>query len=169
MPYFKRIHEVVSKDQNVLETLHDEYIEYQLLPDSEIPINIWEDSNISPRDASKKKWYRMDMIWDHLRETFPLLSEFALTVLTVPHSNTTQERVFSMVRKNKTEFRSNLDMNIALNSILQIKMTIPESLCPCFHWKPSKDLLRESKKSTWEYNKEHSTGKIKLLNLLSDL
>ena len=87
IPYFKRIHEVVSKDQNVLETLHAEYTEYQSLPDSEIPVNIWEDSNFSPRDASKKNWYRMDMIWGLLRERVPLFSEFALTVLTVPHSN----------------------------------------------------------------------------------
>ena len=80
-----------------------------------------------------------------------------LTVLTVPHSNATQERVFSMVRKNNTEFRANLDMNRSLNSILRIKMGIPESLNPCHRWKPSLELLKMCKKATREYNQAHSS------------
>ena len=68
---------------------------------------------------------RIGIEWYHLRERFPLLSEFALTVLAIPYSNATQERVVSVVRKNKTEFRSNLYINVSLNSILRVKMSIP--------------------------------------------
>ena len=52
----------------------------------------------------------MDMIWGYLRQRFPLLSEIALAILVVPHNNAADEIVFSMVRKNKTGFRSRLDL-----------------------------------------------------------
>ena len=45
------------------------------------------------------------MAWGYLRERVPLLSEIELHVLAVPRSNAVDERVFSMIRKNKTEFR----------------------------------------------------------------
>lgn len=53
--------------------------------------------------------YRMDVIWHYLstlksgdgRFRFKRLSEVAMLVLTIPHSNADEERVFSMVRKNK--------------------------------------------------------------------
>ena len=52
----------------------------------------------------------MDMVWGYLGQRFPLLSEIALAILVVPHSNAADEMVFSMVRKNKTGFRSRLDL-----------------------------------------------------------
>ena len=105
------------------------------MPDSAIPVSILNDAKVVINEKeNNKERYRMDIIWVFLKEKFPRLSKFALTVLTVPHNNVTQERVFSMVRKNNTEFRANLDMNRSLNSILRIKMGIPESLNPCHRW-----------------------------------
>ena len=52
----------------------------------------------------------MDVIWAQLRAILPNLSDVGLTVLTVPHSNAAEERVFSIIRKSKTEFRSRHDV-----------------------------------------------------------
>ena len=52
----------MCEDQNVLETLHDEFMEYQSLPDSEIPTNVWEDAKISSQYSNKNDWYRMGII-----------------------------------------------------------------------------------------------------------
>ena len=57
-------------------------------------------------DGTKVTHHWMDMIWGSLQEKLPNLSRVALAVLTIPHSNAGEERVFSMIRKNKTDFRS---------------------------------------------------------------
>ena len=72
----------------------------------------------------------MDIIWGSLRNRFPSLSAIAVTVLVVPHSNAGDERVFSMIKKNKTDFLSNLQLDGSLNSIMLIKVAFPESLIP---------------------------------------
>lgn len=56
---------------------------------------------------------------------FQRLSEVALLVLTLPHSNAEEERVFSMVTKNKTKVRPNLKVDGILSSILTIKLANP--------------------------------------------
>lgn len=50
---------------------------------------------------------------------FTRLSQIAMLILVLPHSNAEEEQVFSMVCKNKTAFRTNLD---PLSSILTIKL-----------------------------------------------
>ena len=105
----------------------------------------------------------MDVIWGYLQERFPNLSDIALTVLTVPHSNAGDERVFSMVKKNKTEFRSRLQLGGSLNAIMRIKMAFPESLCPCHQWKPTDELLKKCKSAALRYNEEHGSKTCKLL------
>ena len=39
-------------------------------------------------------------------------------VLVVPHSNSSEKRVFSIIRKNKTQFRSRLNLGRSLNLIM---------------------------------------------------
>ena len=76
--------------------------------------------------------YRVDVIWNFIhcmkrpdgQSQFPRLSSIALLVLTIPHSNATEERVFSLIRKNKTVFRPNLDPNETLGSIVTVKMEL---------------------------------------------
>ena len=74
-------------------------------------------------------------------------------VLIIPHSNAAEERVFSMVRKNKTLFRS-LSLDGTLSSIITVKLGVDD---PCEKFQPSKQLLETARKSTWEYNKAHSS------------
>ena len=42
----------------------------------------------------------MDVIWGQLKPKLPLLSKSAKSVLVVPHSNSSEERVFSIIWKD---------------------------------------------------------------------
>ena len=85
---------------------------------------------------------------------FSKLQQLAKSVLVIPNSNASEERVFSMVRKNKTPFRPSLGLEGTLFSIIGIKLGIDD---PCVKFEPSKQLLKDTKKATWEYNKAHSS------------
>ena len=65
-----------------------------------------------------------------------------MAVLLICHSNAREERILSIARKNKTEFRSCLELGRSLNSILIVKSAIPESRVTCNEWKPTQDLLK---------------------------
>ena len=105
----------------------------------------------------------MDIVWHYIASMkmpdsalrFPRLSRIALLVLTIPHSNAEEERLFSMVRKNKTAFRSSLDPRGTLSSIMTVKLAQTE---PAHKFEPPKELLKKAKAATWEYNKEHSSS-----------
>ena len=71
-----------------------------------------------------RSYYRMDIIWSEIKKSLPKWANIALFLLTIPHSNAGEERIFSIIGKNKTKFRSNLD-NKTLNSIMLIKINKP--------------------------------------------
>ena len=75
-----------------------------------------------------------------------MLSSVALYVLTIPHINAAEECVFSMIKENKTTFRSSLDLKTSLNSIMITKMNTPEHL----------ELLKNCKTACKDYNKQLS-------------
>ena len=54
---------------------------------------------------------------------FAHLSKVACLVPLIPHSNAEEERVFSMIRKNKTDFQNRLSLNAKLSSMLTVKLT----------------------------------------------
>ena len=102
-------------------------------------------------------YYRMDTLWAYLSTvkdgvsglpTFSLLSKVAKLVLTLPHSNADEERVFSLIRQNKTDFRNSLALDGTLSSILTVKMSCQE---PCYKFEPTADVIKKSKKAMWEY------------------
>ena len=128
----------------------------------EIPGSVWDDALVvekSNEDEEEEitQYHRMDIIWGFFRKVFPSLSKVALAVLTIPHSNAGEERVCSMIRKNKTEFRPRLDSGTSLDSIMSIKMNCPENLNPCHKFKPSKELLKKCKSACREYNLRHTS------------
>ena len=53
---------------------------------------------------------------------FQHLTRIAEAVLVIPHSNPEEERLFSIVRKNKTESRSCLSLDGTLSNILAMKL-----------------------------------------------
>ena len=87
---------------------------------------------------------------------FPLLSQVARLVLTIPHSYTAEERLFFMVQNNKTPFRPNLDPEETLGSIITTKMALPKYF-PSYKFEPPRELIVAAKQATWEYNLAHSS------------
>ena len=136
--------------------LCDEFLDFQLLDESDIPTCVWENSK------SENSYHRMDVIWAFLTSMkssvtgmprFPTLGKVAQLVLILPHSNADAERVFSMIGLNKTETRNSLALEGTLSSIMTMKMSNME---PCYKYEPSDDVIKASKKATSQYNKEHS-------------
>ena len=142
-----------------LDLLSEEFTAYQLLQDADIPNDVWDRATVAADEGHT--YHRMDILWHHLASMraadnsfcFPRLIKVAKLVLTIPHSNAQEERIFSMVRKNKTAFRPSLDPNGTLSSILSIKLAAGE---PAHCFEPPKEVLCNAKSATWEYNKAHS-------------
>ena len=89
-----------------------------------------------------------------VQNRFKHLPKIAEVVVVIPHSNAEQERLFSIVQKNKTDSRSHLNLDGTLSSILAMKLQYPESSTPCHKWKPNDEMLKDSKKATVKYNKK---------------
>lgn len=109
-------------------------------------------------DASTEiKHHRMDIIWGYIasmknNDSSESLSKVAKLLLVIPHSNAGEERIFSLIRQNKTRSRSSLQSNGTLSSIIQVKLANNQT---CIAWEPAKDLLMSSKTATMEYNTMH--------------
>ena len=76
---------------------------------------------------------------------FKLLLKVAKIVLVHQHSNAGLERLFSIVRKDKTGSRLCLKLDGTLSSILAMKSMYPESSVPCHRWKPDDSILKAAK------------------------
>ena len=93
-------------------------------------------------------YYRMDVIWNYMKSIqdsngifcFQMLSHIALLVLTLPHSNAAEERVFSLINKNKTKFRPSLKLDGTL-STLKLANTVP-----CHLFEPDDKIVQDAKK-----------------------
>ena len=92
--------------------LTEEFVDYQLLREEDIPQTIWDKAKVEAFEEDGDTYYRMDVLWHYTlksgdgRQRFKRLSKIAMLVLTIPHSNADEERVFSMVRKNKNPISS---------------------------------------------------------------
>ena len=134
-----------------MDALSEEFVEYQLLRKEDIPLQVWDKASIVIDDDHT--YHRMDVLWHHIGTLkapdsslrFSRLSAVAKLVLVIPHSNAEEERVFSMVRKNKTAFRPSLDPKGTLSSILTIKLAHTEA---AHQFEPNKELLKTAKSAT---------------------
>lgn len=137
--------------------VYDEFRLYQSLP--AIPPEI--DTSQLYEDEERTH-IQADLLWhrlEHLRDVngklkFGLLANVAKLVLILPHSNADEERVFSMVRKNKTAFCANLSLDTTLPSILHCKVNCFSHI-KCYEYHPPPRVLQNAKHATWQYNKEH--------------
>ena len=133
--------------------LAEEFIGYQLLCQNDIPESVKELCQLSSSDdhisCIDSLYLRLLKTPDTTTLRFNLLFRVAETVLTIPHSNAGEERIFSYVTKNKTPSRSSLQLDGTLSSILTTK-TDP------LNWKPTTEIIEKAKKATREYNTEHS-------------
>ena len=88
---------------------------------------------------------RADVAWHH---KFKELGAVVKGILVIPHSNADSERVFSCMRKNKTEFRPTLSES-TLESQLVEKMSMFASGKVCHNQTYSKQLIRKAKSATY--------------------
>ena len=124
------------------------------MEDEELPKAVKE----LAREKEGSSRLRPDIVWGHLQEMttpdgrkrFPILSKVALLVLTIPHSNAGEERVFSMIEKNLTS--DCLDQEETLGSIMMIKM---ESLSRPEGINLPPNVVKAAKSATRLYYKAH--------------
>ena len=138
-----------------LDQLQEQFLNYQLLSEADIPKEA--KANI---DLSEEHLYGVDVLWGFLRGVkkpgtnsfeFDLLFKVAEVVMMILHSNAGEERIFSLINKNKTPSRSSLKLDGTLSSLITVKTHIENPL----QWQPSKTLLEKAKKATRAYNDKH--------------
>jgi len=107
-----------------------------------------------PEDVNNEE--RMDRKWALLSKVtsadgilkYNRLCNVMLSILTIPHSNAECERIFSSVKKTRTQFRSSLsDEN--LENILIAKNMIKDN---CFDQKFDTEFLKTAKSATYTHN-----------------
>uniref|UniRef100_A0A1X7TWU2 HAT C-terminal dimerisation domain-containing protein n=1 Tax=Amphimedon queenslandica TaxID=400682 RepID=A0A1X7TWU2_AMPQE len=143
--------------------LSEEFTSFQLLDREDVPKKVWESAVITMDNETNICQHRMDLIWAYLGSVKSLdgtflygrLAKVAQLVLVIPHSNAEEERVFSLITKNKTSFRPSLMLDGTLSSIIQVKLANPE---PCFKYEPTKEVIKTAKKATMTYNRAHTSG-----------
>ena len=148
------IHRFPNIFQSVdMDKLNEQFLNYQLLMPGDIPAFIRE-------KAEENDHYRIDDLWGYLKgvkkpgtniSEFDQLFKVAEVVLSIPHSNASEERVFSFINKNKTPARDSLKLDGTLSSLMIVKTHIDNPL----KWKPSESILQNAKKATYTYNAEH--------------
>ena len=114
-----------------------------------------EETN-TPKSSLNEKYPdmvdRIDIVWNRIGE---MTSAIVKLILSLPHSNAEEEHLFSMVKRNKTAFRPNLDRQETLGSILTVKLALKGE--KIHKVDIPNDILTRTKKATWEYNKAHSS------------
>ena len=155
--FVERFH--LNLNPETINLLSEQFLHYRLLSDHDIPDSVWQ--NACTMDDDRNKYYRVDILWDYIsqmkdcigKHIFDISFKAANLVLVLPHSNASEEGVFSIVRKNKATFRASMGFNIVV-SILTVKLANPNAT----KFKPAKALLKSAKSATWEYNKRHSSS-----------
>ena len=117
--YFVLQYPEIFPDMN-MDRLNEQFLNYQLLPTKNIPTIVKESAGLSANDP-----HRVDILWGYLRGMeektgsrsykFDLLFKVAEVVMIIPHSNA-EERLFSLISKNKTPGRQSLKLNGTLSS-----------------------------------------------------
>ena len=141
-----------------VDKLYDEFCEYQTLPDKCFGDDVLEEAKVidGEEDGEVLTHYRVDALWWHIAQLvipdiaakrFKHLPKVAGFVLVLPHSNAREERLFSIVRKNKTKRRGSMRLEGTLSTLLTMKLQYPEQTVPCHKWSPTNELLDSSKKA----------------------
>ena len=116
-----------------VDTLYEEFVDYQCMNDADIVDEAWEEAKVSDgvkndiNDENNSYHYRVDILWWYTAQLcipgcsvkrFKYLIKLAKLMLIMPHSNAELERLFSIVRKNKTLECSSLKLDGTVSGIL---------------------------------------------------
>ena len=124
-----------------------------MLQHEDIPASVWEEVLVVNVKDESDRHYHMDVIWHHFtliksavgNPKFSRISKIAKLVLCIAHLNAREERVFSMVRKNKTRFYPNLALDKTLPSLLAVRLATEE---PCYKYNPPTSVVQRAGKVT---------------------
>ena len=144
------------EEPSEFDSLTEEFNEYQLLRDSDIPDHVMESCKTDRGDLKLDSlWSFIGQMNDHAENAllFPRLWKVVRLILTIPHSNAEEERVFSIVRKNKTCFRPRLDPEETLASIVTVKLVMESESVETFNI--PQEVLTAAKKVTYKYKLSH--------------
>ena len=137
------------------EELIAEHHDFQLLKEIGIPLSKIKIIKPVTDILHDRIWHYLSTLKDYIGcPRFPRLIKVAKLILVIPHSNAEEERAFSLVRKNKTCFRPNLDLDESLASIITCKLAMEGESVTKFS--TSVDIISMAKQATTKYNKQHS-------------
>ena len=141
----------VAVPPEALDAIEEETLDYMLLPPSSLPSIVHE--------ADKNEdlcgyWQQIGKIVKADGSVrFPHLTRLAQRLLALPVSNAETERVFSIMRKIVTDYRTQLDQR-TLCALVSCKLN---SDCRCFELATPNGLLQQARTATMEYNRAHSS------------
>ena len=124
------------EEPSELDSLTEEFKKYQLLRDSDIPDHVME---LCMTDRGNLKLDSLGSFIGQMKDQaenallFPRLWMAVRLNLTITRSNSKEERVFSIVRKNKTCFRPRLDPEETLASIVAVKLKMESESVETFN------------------------------------
>ena len=138
-----RFPQIVKEEDK--DDLADELLDFTLTPKEDLPD--FSDKNVA------KYWIEMGKIqMSYGRKLrFPNLSNLAKACVVLPVSNAEPERIFSMLKKIQTEFRSELK-NDTICSIIGAKQNQDKK---CYEYEPCESVLKNAKAATMLYNASH--------------
>ena len=125
------------------DTLRDEFLEYRLQDDAEMPKDLQVDKFLG---LIGRKKIAGEQIFRYLAALMKLL-------LCIPHSNSFSKKTFSVMRKIVTENRISLH-NDTVCALLSWKINCDRS---AVGFKPFKVGLNAAKKATNKYNQAHKS------------
>ena len=140
--YFTTLFPCLAVSDAAMDKLEMEFISYQtdVLP-----------SSVTTCDRADTAWHLMAQVKDaNGQAKFAELSKVMLAVLCIFHSNADCERVFSLVTKNKTEFRPSMTTR-TLNSLVthSHKQFMVAKHTVCYQQTYSKKTLQKVKSATY--------------------
>ena len=153
--YFVERFPCLQRSNEAVDVLQTQFETYQITPFH---------SSVYRGDTDSDKDIRIDSIWvkiagmTHADGThqFKELSEVMLAILTLFHANADCERIFSLVRKTKTELHGQLLTSSLNASIVQKCYNLARNI-DCHEFSPDRATLRACKSATREYNLAHPT------------
>ena len=136
--FIERYPKLLSVTDKELDKVREEFLDYQAMSMDEIPQDVWNDAACYEVGECSEKvtYHRMDRVWSYISEMklpgidikrFGRLAKDASVVLTIPHSNAGEERVFSVIRKIRRDDRANLHLQGTLFSLITVKLNLHES------------------------------------------
>lgn len=122
---------------SALDALEEQFVSYQI---AQIPESVLRE------ERADQQWAMLMALKSPSGELrYDRLGRVMLGILTIPHTNAECERVFSQVRKNKTDFRGSMN-NETLSSVL---ITKSQQTGPCYLTEFDDKFLRRAKSATY--------------------